>query len=171
MLVQVEQNTISGYRVRPVAILMFWWLHLYCVRHESSSIIYCSVYTSWLDLCFRRIPFRFRSSSQLLISNKLTRGDMVQRMKQSDVPWCGALGALVMLYQCSSGAFCVRRTRIFVRMPCGEILPADMDLNWTTWQASEYIIATWLVERFLLGTCEVLMGGIYELGEFGGLPA
>ena len=37
-----------------------------------------------------------------------------------------------------------RRTRIFVRMPCGEILPADLDLDWTTTQASEYIIATWL---------------------------
>lgn len=36
-----------------------------------------------------------------------------------------------------------RRTRIFVRMPCGEILPADLDLDWTTTQASEYIIATW----------------------------
>lgn len=34
-----------------------------------------------------------------------------------------------------------RRTRIFVRMPCGEILPADLDLDWTTTQASEYIIA------------------------------
>ena len=36
-----------------------------------------------------------------------------------------------------------RRTRIFVRMPWGEILPADLDLDWTTTQASEYIIATW----------------------------
>ena len=34
-----------------------------------------------------------------------------------------------------------RRTRIFVRMPSGEIFPADMDLDWTTTQASEYIIA------------------------------
>eukprot|EP00913_Durusdinium_trenchii_P010374 g9727.t1 len=34
-----------------------------------------------------------------------------------------------------------RRTRIFVRMPSGEIIPADMDLNWTTTEASEYIIA------------------------------
>eukprot|EP00434_Breviolum_minutum_P002963 symbB.v1.2.002603.t1/scaffold135.1/size305288/23 len=30
-----------------------------------------------------------------------------------------------------------RRTRIFVRMPSGEIFPADMDLDWTTTQASE----------------------------------
>ena len=34
-----------------------------------------------------------------------------------------------------------RRTRIFVRMPSGDILPADMDLDWTTTEASEYIIA------------------------------
>ncbi|CAJ1355431.1 unnamed protein product [Effrenium voratum] len=34
-----------------------------------------------------------------------------------------------------------RRTRIFVRMPSGDILPADMDLEWTTMQASEYIVA------------------------------
>ena len=36
-----------------------------------------------------------------------------------------------------------RRTRVFVRMPGGEILPADLDLNWTIAQASDYIIATW----------------------------
>ena len=35
----------------------------------------------------------------------------------------------------------VRRTRVFVRMPSGEILPADLDLNWTIAQASDYIIA------------------------------
>ncbi|CAE7261085.1 epsE [Symbiodinium necroappetens] len=34
-----------------------------------------------------------------------------------------------------------RRTRVFVRMPSGEILPADVDLNWTIAQASDYIIA------------------------------
>mmetsp|Transcript_11588 Transcript_11588/g.21991 ORF Transcript_11588/g.21991 Transcript_11588/m.21991 type:complete len:154 (-) Transcript_11588:201-662(-) len=35
-----------------------------------------------------------------------------------------------------------RRTRVFVRMPDGEILPADLDLNWTIAQASDYIIAS-----------------------------
>ena len=32
-------------------------------------------------------------------------------------------------------------------MPSGEIFPADMDLDWTTTQASEYIIATWQVRN------------------------
>lgn len=72
---------------------------------------------------------------------------------------------LCLIEQCSSSV-APRRTRIFVRMPCGEILPADMDLNWTTWQASEYIIATWHVKPSLAWNS--LDGGIYELGGFGG---
>ncbi|CAE7248772.1 epsE [Symbiodinium natans] len=49
-----------------------------------------------------------------------------------------------------------RRTRVFVRMPSGDILPADLDLNWTIAQASDYIIANcsneWL--EGLGGACD-----------------
>ena len=50
------------------------------------------------------------------------------------------------------GLFSLRRTRIFVRMPSGDILPADMDLDWTTTEASEYIIAPGLQNRPEFGT-------------------